>query len=140
MSSFIDTDKTVQAMQFTLDGLAKRAQVASNDIANADTPNFKSSEVTFEDSLRQALQGGGDYPLPLKLTDGADIDPNKPAGLAEIVESPLYNRVLKNDNNNVDIDREMTTLAESNILYDTMTQLAETKLAMLKSSITDTKP
>lgn len=140
MSSFIDSDKTVQAMQFTLDGLAKRTQVATNDVANADTPNFKASEVTFEGSLRQALQGGGDYPLPLKLTDGADIDPNKPSGLAEISETPLYNRVLKNDNNNVDIDREMTTLAQSNILYDTMTQLAQTKLAMLKSSITDTKP
>lgn len=140
MSSFIDTDKTVQAMQFTLDGLAKRTQVASNDISNADTPNFKSSEVTFEGSLRQALQGGGDYPMRLTLTDGADIDPNTPAGLAQISETPLYGRVLKNDNNNVDVDREMTTLAESNILYDTMTQLAETKLGILKSTITDTKP
>ena|SRR5579862_6676492 len=140
MSSFIDTDKTVQALQFTLDGLSKRTQVATNDVANADTPNFKASEVTFEGSLRQALEGGGDFPLPLKLTDGADIDPNKPAGLAAIVETPLYNRVLKNDNNNVDVDPEMTTLAESNIMYETMTQLAESKLGILKSAITDTKP
>ncbi|MGH2468768.1 MAG: flagellar basal body protein, partial [Chloroflexota bacterium] len=36
-------------MQFTLDGLAQRSQVASNNITNADTPNFKSSIVTFED-------------------------------------------------------------------------------------------
>ncbi|HLY66341.1 MAG TPA: flagellar basal body rod protein FlgB [Chloroflexota bacterium] len=140
MSSFIDTDRTMQALQFTLDGLSKRVQAATNDVANADTPNFKSSEVTFEGSLRQALQGNTDNPLPLTLTDGADIDPTRPSGLAAIAETPLYNRVMKNDNNNVDIDREMTTLASSNIMYDTMTQLASSKLAIIKSDLMDTKP
>jgi flagellar basal-body rod protein FlgB len=67
MSSFIDGDKTIKALQFSLDGLSKRVQVASNDIANADTPNYKASEVTFEGNLRKALRGDGDNPLPLTL-------------------------------------------------------------------------
>ena len=140
MSNFIDSDPTVRSLQFSLDGLAKRAQVANNDIANADTPNFKASEVTFENSLRQALQGNAGPPLALTRTDGAHIDPRANPGMASISETPLLNEVLKNDNNNVDIDREMTTLAETNIMYDAMTQMATTKLSILRSAITDTKP
>jgi flagellar basal-body rod protein FlgB len=140
MSNFIDSDKTVQALQFTLDGLSKRVQVATNDIANAETPNFKASEVTFEGSLRNALRGTGDSPLALTLTDGAHMDPERNVGAAAVVETPLLNEVLKNDNNNVDIDREMTTLAESNIMYSAMTQLTATKLSILRSAITDTRP
>jgi flagellar basal-body rod protein FlgB len=140
MSTFIDSDRTVQALQFSLDGLSKRAQVVTNDIANADTPNYKASEVTFEGSLRRALEGSADSPLALTLTDGADIDPERSGAAAAVVETPLLNAVLKNDNNNVDIDREMTTLAESNTMYSAMAQLATTKLSILRSSITDTKP
>jgi flagellar basal-body rod protein FlgB len=139
MSSFLDTDPTVKALQFSLDGLSKRAQVANNDIANADTPNFKSSEVTFESSLRQALQGG-DSPLALTRTDGAHMDPGAIAANAGITETPMLNSITKNDNNNVDLEREMTTLAESNIMYDAMTQMTSTKLSILRSSIMDTKP
>src|SRR5581483_2197237 len=124
MSSFIDSDKTMQALQFALDGLAKRVQVATNDIANADTPNYKASEVTFEGSLRNALRGSGDTPLPLLRTDGAHMDPEANVGAAAIVETPLLHEVMKNDNNNVDVDREMTTLAEANITYDAMAQFA----------------
>src|SRR5581483_12031162 len=105
----------------------------TNDIANADTPNYKASEVTFENSLRQALAGTSGNGLPLTLTDGAHIDPNGPqAGQAAIAETPLLNEVAKNDDNNVDIDREMTTLADSNVMYDAMAQLASTKLAILR--------
>src|SRR5579884_3730066 len=140
MSNFIDTDRTVQALQFALDGLSKRVQVASDDIANADTPNFKASEVTFEGSLRQALAGKSDNPVPLVLTDGAHIDPDEQGGRAAIAETPLLNQVMRNDDNNVDIDREMTTLAEANISYDAMAQLASTKLAIMRSAIQDTRP
>lgn len=140
MSNFIDSDKTVQALQFSLDGLSKRAQVASQDVANADTPNFHASEVTFESNLRKALRGGGDTPLPLLRTDGAHMDPRADVGAAAIVETPLLNEVMKNDNNNVDVDREMTTLAQTNIMYDAMSQLATTKLSILRAAIQDTRP
>lgn len=140
MSSFIDGDATLRALQFSLDGLSKRVQVATNDIANADTPNFKASEVTFENSLRLALAGKGDNPVPLMLTDGAHIDPQAQGSEAAIIETPLLNLVSKNDNNNVDIDREMTTLAEANVSYDAMAQLASTKLAIVRSAISDLHP
>ncbi|MGH2364643.1 MAG: flagellar basal body rod protein FlgB [Chloroflexota bacterium] len=140
MSSFIDTDPTLRAMQFTLDGLAQRSQVASNNVTNADTPNFKSSIVTFEDSLRQALAGDTSGSLPLTLTDGADINPNQGTSQAAITETQLGNLVNKNDGNNVDIEGEMTTLAQSNIMYDAMVQLDTAEMAMLKASVSDVKP
>lgn len=141
MSNIVDNDRTLQSLQFSLDGLSKRAQVATNDLANADTPNYKASEVTFEGSLRKALRGNGDSPLLLTRTDGAHIDPLSSVGAsAGITETPLLNQVMKNDGNNVDVDREMTTLAQTNIMYDAMAQLATTKMSILRSSIVDAKP
>src|SRR5690349_4795496 len=97
MASFIDGDVTMRALQFSLDGLSKRTQVATNDIANADTPNYKSSVVSFEDSLKSVIDGTKDNPMPLTLTDGAHIDPIRAdQRQAAIVETPLYNRVSKN--------------------------------------------
>jgi flagellar basal body rod protein FlgB len=61
-------------------------------------------------------------------------------GVAAVVETPLLNQVLKNDNNSVDVDREMTTLAESNIMYNAISQMTSTKLGMLRASITETRP
>ena len=87
MASFIDSDVTMRALQFTLDGLSKRVQVASNDIANADTPNYKASVVSFEDSLKSALAGNDPNTMPLTLTDGAHIDPS--AAIAEVTGDDL---------------------------------------------------
>ena len=139
MSSFIDSNTTMRALQFTLDGLSKRAQVATNNVVNANTPNFKASQVTFQASLRQALTGNTNNPVPLTLTDGADINPDAQVGQAAIVETPLTNLVLKNDGNNVDIEREMTTLAETNIMYDAVAQFATDKLGILRAAVNDLK-
>ncbi|MHB8618624.1 MAG: flagellar basal body rod protein FlgB [Chloroflexota bacterium] len=137
MASFLDGSPTVNALQFTLDGLSQRVQATTNNIANADTPNFKASVVSFQQSLRNALAGGSNDPLPMTMTDGADINPGGNAGQATITETPLLNLVSKNDGNNVDIEHEMTTLAASNIMYDAMVQLTSTKMSMYRSSIAE---
>lgn len=140
MSSFIDTDTTMRALQFSLDGLAKRAEVTSANIANADTPNYKASNVTFESSLRQALAGTQTGSLPLTLTDGADINPDQTGTSATISQLTPQSLVNKNDNNNVDVESEMTTLAQTNLMYDAMVQLSTSQLGIIKSSLIDLKP
>ena len=43
-----------------LDGLTARYQATAQNIANANSPNYRPIRVTFEDSLRSAAtQGGG---------------------------------------------------------------------------------
>ena len=42
-----------------LDAAWTRNQVIANNIANADTPGFKSSKVEFESIFQSALENGG---------------------------------------------------------------------------------
>jgi flagellar basal-body rod protein FlgB len=42
---------------------------------------------------------------------------------------------MRNDLNNVDIDRQMVELAETTISYNALTQLTSAKLALLKAAI-----
>ena len=44
---------------------------------------------------------------------------------------------LRNDKNNVDIDSEMTQLAENTAYYSTIAQLTSLKLGMLQNVVTD---
>src|SRR5207249_657708 len=45
-------------LQAAMSGLAARQRTIANNIANADTPNFKASEVRFEDALKSAISRG----------------------------------------------------------------------------------
>ena len=49
------------------------------------------------------------------------------------------NNDLRNDTNNVDIDLEMTTLAETSLRYQALAQMAGSKLASLKSIVRDSR-
>jgi flagellar basal-body rod protein FlgB len=46
------------AVEYALQGLTARADVRANNIANANTPNFRGSRVDFESALRQAVSTG----------------------------------------------------------------------------------
>ncbi|MHB8189177.1 MAG: flagellar basal body rod protein FlgB [Ferrimicrobium sp.] len=49
---------TIDALQFALDGLTTQANVLANNISNVDTPGFTASNVSFQQSLQQALATG----------------------------------------------------------------------------------
>jgi flagellar basal-body rod protein FlgB len=57
-------------LEKTLDATWKRNEVISNNIANVDTPQFKRSNVSFEDELNKALDSSD---LDMKTTDQRHI-------------------------------------------------------------------
>src|SRR5947209_18185980 len=97
----IRNDLTTRVLAQSLDGLSLRAQTISNNVANIDTPNFKSSEVTFEQQLDAAINtqhDAGDG-LQMTMTHAAHIDPNRPASLDQIKPATVQsvNTTLRND-------------------------------------------
>ena len=48
--------KTVDILHRTMDAATLRQQILANNIANADTPNFKRSSLNFESELKRALE------------------------------------------------------------------------------------
>jgi flagellar basal-body rod protein FlgB len=55
MPNLIRNDYAFGAITKALDGLSLRSKAITNNVANIDTPGFKSAEVTFEQELQAAV-------------------------------------------------------------------------------------
>ncbi len=91
-----------------MDGLVLRNQAIADNIANADTPNYKKKNVEFEDRLADAVK---EY----KETGKLDLSDARPS-----VSEPYSGFRYRLDGNNVDIDNEMVDLSENQIRYNAL--------------------
>lgn len=129
-------DKTTNGLGASLALRSLRHNVTASNIANAETPGFKAKKVDFEDALARAidLEGiGGEMansPEHFAMSTGA-ISRAK----ADVYDNPEGNTT--NDQNTVDLEREMANLQENSILYKAALQLMNKKLGALKYAATD---
>lgn len=120
----------------TLDATTLRHQVIASNLANANTPHFKRSEVHFEEVLREALQP--QQVIPLTATHPAHISNAPPSVFAvspEVV--PVQDTRARIDGNNVDPDQEMAKLARNSLLYSAAVQMLDRRFDLLMSAITE---
>ncbi|OGX61740.1 MAG: flagellar basal-body rod protein FlgB [Paenibacillus sp. RIFOXYA1_FULL_44_5] len=109
-----------------------RQQVISNNIANVDTPNFKRSDVLFEDLLQNQMQSqsfAGFHPDSRHFVFSSG---NAPLQSKIVVDQQS---VMNNNKNNVDIDREMTTLAQNQLRYNVMIEQMNNDLKNFRIAI-----
>jgi flagellar basal-body rod protein FlgB len=129
-------DKTTRALGSSLQLRQTRNSVISSNIANAETPGYQAKKVDFEDAMGRALQMED-----MKATTGSDprhfaMGPGAISRIkADVYENPDVS--VNNDGNTVDLEREMTTLAENSIAYKAAVQLINKKMAALKYAATD---
>lgn len=117
-----------------LDAAWLRNQVISNNIANADTPNFKSSSVEFEDVFSAALEQDG---MANKQTRDGHISFSASADSVIPVVMENNDTSMKMDGNNVDIDYENVELAKNTIYYNTLVEKLNSEFSMLRLAITE---
>ncbi|MFL5814633.1 MAG: flagellar basal body rod protein FlgB [Bdellovibrionia bacterium] len=127
-------DPTIGALNTSLNLRLMQQNVISSNIANADTPGYKSKAMEFEGALRDALNVGNN--LQTQTSDPKHIshkttDPVDP----EVYDDP--NGVESLDGNTVDRSAEMAKLAENQLLYDASAEMLKRKLGMLKYAITE---
>jgi flagellar basal-body rod protein FlgB len=128
-------DGTMALLQRTLNLRSAQHQALSANIANADTPHYRSFEVAVEEELRKLRPDGRRLDMtrtrpehmPQSLTGVSASVPLRPAAL------PGFN--LRADGNTVDMDRAMGDLSENTLKYKTSAQLLSTKLKSLKNVI-----
>ncbi|MBB6732844.1 flagellar basal body rod protein FlgB [Cohnella zeiphila] len=120
-----------QRLEGALKAASLRQSVLSNNIANVDTPNFKRSDVVFEDLLAQAMGTGNNAQTTSPGGSGAatSIVPQ-----AQVVTEG--GTLINNDKNNVDIDKEMSLLAENQLRYNFYAQQVNHDIKMLRIGIT----
>ena len=130
MSDSLFADSATRAAKFALDGLSLRQQAVSRNLANIDTPGYQAQTVNFEDTLKHALEHDGS--LPMEVTNTAHLTSASDADAIFSV-SMRPGGSFRADQNNVDVDVEMTDMSEAGIQYQAVSQVISQKLLLLKT-------
>lgn len=133
---FLINDRT-RLLQRSLDGLSLRQQTIQNNLANSETPGFRASEVSFESKLKSVLSNPQEMSLSRTdsrhLSIGGDVDLQRPIAT---VFQPSVN-ASRNDENTVDVEQEMSRLAETQLMFSSIVQLMNHKLGGIRTAINE---
>lgn len=132
MAGWLDT-KIFNIMEGGLDGTSLRNRVLADNIANEDTPRFKRSDVNFENVLQAALKTKDAGQIDLKRTSSRHLPGIGMPGGDFVIQD--LSTTIRNDGNNVDIDREMVYLAENTLQYNAIARSLTSHLGMLRQAI-----
>ena len=113
-------DSTYILLKKMLDVCTLRHRVIANNIANVDTPGFKSRRVVFEEKLKGLLKEEFNKKELQEINPDIYVD---------------YTRSLREDLNNVDIEKEMVRLSINTLRYSLYAQLLSEKLERIKAAI-----
>jgi flagellar basal-body rod protein FlgB len=126
-------DPAINRMERYMDGASRRQSLIASNLSNIDTPGYKTVDVSFEGELKSALSPGemvaqvtNDRHLTVSIDSQGDT-----LGRVREVEG----LTLRNDLNNVNIDREMARMSMNSMMFSAIAQLITKKFNGIKSAI-----
>ena len=116
-----------------------RHDLSSTNLANMDTPGFRAKHLRFEEVLAQHLtKDQGD--LEASQTNEKHIptkDPNRAFARANNAVKYSPYGWDENDDDLLDIDKEMTLLTKNQLIYNTTVQMLAKSFEGLKYAISE---
>jgi len=115
-----------------------RHEVIADNLANVNTPNFKRSQVVFEELLAKEIYGEESGKLPLVRTH----DKHLPVGKFDPAQARVERddtTSMRVDNNNVDVDMEMASMAKNQLYYNALARQLGGHITKLRSVITSSE-
>lgn len=116
-------DHSLYMLSRGLDVASLRQKVHAHNVANLNTPGFSSKFVSFEENLRGALDQGDSG---IKATHPRHLQSQESFAPQVKRKEGTFRRP---DGNNVDLDREMLTIVNNQLRYNTMIQLLNSRIA-----------
>ena len=105
------TNKLFEQLNFR----GEKQKVISSNIANINTPDYKTKDLVFEDELNNKLNNT----LKMELTSSkhiSSLNSNSANVNPKLVE--VKGLQEQNDGNNVNLDTQMSEMSKNKILYD----------------------
>lgn len=106
-------DTALQGLERYMDLLATRQRLVASNLANIDTPGYRTQDIDFASEMSRLLAGGEGDPA------------------VQEVEGLL----TKPDGSNVSLDRENRLLAENAIRFNMATTLMKSNLRVMRTAI-----
>ncbi|WP_406828098.1 flagellar basal body rod protein FlgB [Microbulbifer sp. ARAS458-1] len=137
-------DRLSAALNFDSEALGlrnRRQQVLANNIANADTPNFKARDFDFSRALAMATSGsartggsGSTSGLKLSTTSSQHITARSgissgPSLLYRVPDQPSL------DGNTVSMDQERSRFTDNSVRFQAALTLLNSRIRGLKSAM-----
>ncbi len=126
MGDFLN-NANMQLLEKKLDAVWMRQQVISNNIANAETPGYKSKSLEFESILDRQLSVTGSSDSSIQ---GA-LDRTQP----RVIETSGTS--AREDGNNVDQDKESVEMARALIEYNYLVNSLSSQISRMKYVVTE---
>jgi flagellar basal-body rod protein FlgB len=118
-------------------GLAnQRLELLADNVANADTPNYKARDIDFRAAMANASQPGtlgGDLPMAATRTghiQAGGAGPNTTNPLYRMPDQPSL------DGNTVDSQKENAAIAETAVRYQATLTFLSSRIRGLRDAIT----
>jgi flagellar basal-body rod protein FlgB len=108
-------DPTTVNLEHYMDLLSTRQKLVASNIANADTPGYKTQDIDFQFEFMSLVNG--QQPQTIEAED--------------LIEKP--------DGNNVSMDREARMLAENAIRFNVASTLVRGQLKTIREAIDEGK-
>ena len=118
-------EREVAHLERFLDLLSARHRVLASNIANADTPGFRSQDFDFRAEFKKAIQ---------KMETGTSLPPMK---LPELYDTLAISP--SRDGNTVSMEVEMAKMSENTMLYNAIAQALSMELNHIKDAIVNSQ-
>ncbi len=103
-------DRLAGQLERYMDLLSARQKLVASNIANADTPGYQTQDIAFQSEFQNAISS----------------TPNI---------MPVVGLPVKNDGNNVSLDRESRLLAENALRFNAAASLLRSQISSLRAAI-----
>ena len=111
-------DTTQLGLQRAISGASMRQEVLANNLANAETPGFRRSDVDFHSTLAQAMSSG-DSAAVENVSFSAEQDQS----------------TMRADGNGVDVDVESANMAKNGLEYEALVSVAKARTQIIKTAM-----
>lgn len=109
-----------QTLPRVMDLIQTQHRVISQNIANANTPGFARQKIDFQSELSRVLESA---------------ESNGDSGAQGFAVEEDRSAPVRQDQNNVSMEKEMVDLSESNQLYHALSRIAATKIKLAREVI-----
>ena len=127
-------NRALDVMQRGMGAANLRQEVISHNIANVNTPNFKKSNVVFEDLLAKELDLDATGRLKIVRTHDRHM-PIAFRGRAAAKVELDPSSSMRYDKNNVDIDVEMASLAKNSLYFNALARQVGAEFSRMRTVV-----
>jgi flagellar basal-body rod protein FlgB len=122
-------NQMIQRADLAMTLSSQRQSLIASNLANLDTPGYRTRDFSFEGAMKAALSGQN-QPITLATTNPMHLQGSPTSPLVSITDATQPD-AERNDGNDVSLDRENMLLARTQMSYQHAANLMQSELRKL---------